>query len=110
MGKCQHHYVCGRSDDYDPENSYCILHSEKSKDTESFKEALEEHREKYGEDFRPMVFLKTDFQGATFSGGLTSGKPHSAKRLTSRQPRSAKGLTFWEPRSARGLTSMIVTS
>lgn len=73
-GTCEHSEICGRNA-LDGHDGKCILHSkELDKDQEAFEEALEEHQEVHGPDFREMVLLAdSDLSGVDFSHAKLGG-------------------------------------
>lgn len=69
MGNCKHYEICGLSDDADPAQGLCILHSMKpDKDKQAFANALANHRQKEAENFAYFVFPESaNFRKATFT-------------------------------------------
>lgn len=71
MPPCKHHEICGR--DALQGECLCILHSQNpDKDKNAFDEALVDHREKKGDDFRKFVFQgNAHFSGVKFNGDVS---------------------------------------
>jgi hypothetical protein len=64
MAECKYHYICGLTDEYDPEAGLCILHSHQpQKDQQAFAAALATHREGKGDQFGFMVFPEKSYLG-----------------------------------------------
>lgn len=81
MPSCNHHEICGLTDEADPATGMCILHSkDPGKDKQAFGVALEAHRKSKGDRFVLFVFPenmvldpltfpeRADFSFATFLG------------------------------------------
>jgi uncharacterized protein YjbI with pentapeptide repeats len=69
--ECKYHEICSLTDEFDPEEGLCILHShQQHKDQKAFAEALAAHRKSKEGQFAYMVFPGgADFSGATITGG-----------------------------------------
>jgi hypothetical protein len=80
MANCKHFEICGLSDDADPKEGLCILHSrDPQKDKKAFREALDANRKVRGNYFVYIFFPEeisfgeetfsdpANFLGATFS-------------------------------------------
>ena len=68
--ECKHHSICSLTDEFDPEEHLCILHSrQQHKDQKAFAEALAVHRKAKGDQFGYMAFPgEADFSEVTFTG------------------------------------------
>ena len=93
MGQCKYFEICGLSDDANPKDGLCILHStDAQKDKKAFREAFEAHRTNKGDDFYCFVFPEVIvFQGTTFQ-----------KKVNFRWAIFAQGADFIEARFNEG--------
>ena len=70
MPQCKHFDVCGLEGEAVGEDGCCVLHSpDLEKDQADFNEALKQHQEAKGHNYRHVVFVgRADFKGVEFEG------------------------------------------